>query len=141
MKSASLPLPGYRLLALGALAILLSAAPAAHVQAPERVYRLGMLSPSAGTLERLRAGVFPELARLGFIEGRNLVFEARVGTFEQLPALARELASAQPDVVMATGGPAIRAIRQTAGGTPIVGSFIGEDCRSNNPRITRLPST
>jgi putative tryptophan/tyrosine transport system substrate-binding protein len=115
------------LFALGAITVLVSAIPAAFAQSPERVYRLGMLSPSSGTIERLRAGVVPELARLGFIEGRNLVFEARFGTTEHLPALARELASMHPDVVMATGGPAIRAIRQAAGATPIVGSFIGED--------------
>jgi putative ABC transport system substrate-binding protein len=109
------------------LAILLSAGPAAFAQTPERVYRLGMLSPSSAMIERLRAGVLPELVRLGFIEGQNLVFEARSGTIEELPALARELAARHPGVVMATGGLAIRAARQASDTIPIVGSFIGED--------------
>jgi len=122
------PPPGRRaFLATGMLAVLLSAVPAAFAQSPERVYRLGMLSPSSGTIERLRAGVVPELARLGFIEGRNLFIAARFGTIEQLPALAHELASMHPDVVMAAGDVVIRAIRQATGATPIVGSFIGED--------------
>jgi putative tryptophan/tyrosine transport system substrate-binding protein len=73
------------------------------------------------------AGTFPELAKLGFVEGRNLVVEARVGTTEQLPALARELAATRPEVVLAVTAAAIRALRQEAGSTPIVGSFIGED--------------
>ena len=115
------------MLAAGALGIVLSAGPAAFAQAPERAYRLGMLSPSSGTFERRRAGVFyPELARLGFIEGQNLSVETRFGPTEQLPALAHELASMHPDVVMATG-PAIRAMHQVAPTIPIVGSAIGED--------------
>jgi len=116
-----------RLFALGVLAILSSAGSAAFAQAPERVHRLGMLSPSSGTIEKMRAGVLPELARLGFVERRNLIFEARFGTTEDLPALALELASLHPDVLMATGSSAIRAVRQTTNTIPIVGSFIGED--------------
>ena len=46
------------LLATGVLGILLSASPTAFAQAPEKVYRLGMLSPSSGTIEEL-----PALAR------------------------------------------------------------------------------
>jgi putative tryptophan/tyrosine transport system substrate-binding protein len=117
----------FDLLALGVLTILLSVGPAAFGQAPERVYRLGVLSPSSGTLEQSRAEAFPELARLGFVEGQNLVVEARFGPTEQLPALARELASVHPDVVIAAGGAAIRAMRQAAVATPIVGALIGED--------------
>jgi putative tryptophan/tyrosine transport system substrate-binding protein len=115
------------LLLLGALAVLISADPAAFAQGGDKVYRLGVLSPSAGTFERMRGTTFPELARLGFIEGRNLAVEARFGTTEQLPSLARELAATRPDVVLAVTAAAIRALRQEAGTTPIVGSFIGED--------------
>jgi putative ABC transport system substrate-binding protein len=115
------------LLLLGALAVLFSADPAAFAQSTNKIYRLGVLSPSAGSFEGMRSTTFPELARLGFIEGRNLVVKARFGTTEQLPALARELAATRPDVVLAVTGAAIRALRQEAGSTPIVGSFIGED--------------
>jgi putative ABC transport system substrate-binding protein len=114
------------LLRLGALGLWCCAA-ASFAQSADRVYRLGVLSPSAGSFDRMRTTTLPELARLGFIEGRNLVVEARFGTTEQLPALARELAATQPDAVLAVTPAAIRALRQEAGSTPIVASFVGED--------------
>jgi putative tryptophan/tyrosine transport system substrate-binding protein len=111
---------------LGALAILFLAAPPAFTQSVDKVYRLGILSPSSGVIERMRATMFPELARLGFTEGRNLVVETRLGPLEELPALARDLATVRPDAVVAVG-PAIRAMRDAAPATPIVGGFIGQD--------------
>jgi len=117
----------HTLLSLGLLAVLILAGVAAFAHADERVYRLGVLSPSAGSFDRMRGTTFPELARLGFIEGRNLVVETRFGTTEQLPALARQLAATSPEVVLAVGAAAIRALRQEAGSTPIVGSFICAD--------------
>ena len=104
-------------------------------QAPEKVYRLGVLSVSPGTLQRLRAVMFPELARLGFTEGRNLVVEARFGPIEELPALARQLAAANPDAIIAAGN-AIGAAQQATRTTAIIGSFIGED-----PVATGLAAT
>ena len=112
---------------LCALAVLILAVSAAFAQTANKVFRLGVLSPSADSFTRMRGTTIPELARLGFVEGRNLVVEARFGTTEQLPALARELAAARPDAVLAVTAAAIRALRQEAGATPIVASFIGED--------------
>jgi putative ABC transport system substrate-binding protein len=93
----------------------------------DKVYRLGILSPAAGPVQRIRATALPELARLGFTEGQNLAVEARVGTIELLSAAARDLASTHPDVIIAVGTAAIRAARQDDVATPIVGAFIGED--------------
>jgi putative ABC transport system substrate-binding protein len=95
-------------------------------QAPEKVYRLGVLSLSPGALQRLRAVMFPELAKLGFTEGRNFVVEARFGPMEELPALARQLVAANPDAIIA-GGNAIYAAQQATRTTAIIGTFIGED--------------
>ncbi len=114
------------LLLLG-LAIPFSTGRAAFAQRAGGVYRLGMLSPSAGAIERFRPILFPELARLGFNEGQNLIVEARFGATGELPALARSLAAARPEVVIAVGPAAIRAVREAAPATPIVGAFIGED--------------
>jgi len=74
----------------------------------------------------MRAVMFPELARLGFTEGRNLVVEARSGPMGELPALARQLAAANPDAIIAAGN-AIGAAQQATSTTAIIGSFIGED--------------
>jgi len=128
IRLASLPSAGalQRAFLVIMLALALSAAwrPAA---AAEKVYRLGILSPGAGVVERMQRTTFPELARLGFAEGKNLAIEVRAGPREQLPEMARQLAESRPDAVIAVGGSAIRAMRQTSPTIPIVGGFIGED--------------
>lgn len=96
-------------------------------QAPDKVYRLAILSPGAGVIERMRRTTIPELAKLGFSEGRNLILVIKSGAREELPDLAHELASGRPDVVIAVSGSAIRAMQQAAPSVPIVGAFIGED--------------
>jgi putative tryptophan/tyrosine transport system substrate-binding protein len=113
-------------LLLALLAISFSIGGEALPQTPERIYRLGVLSSSPGTLQRLRTVMFPELARLGFTEGRNFIVEARFGPMEELPTLARQLAAANPDAIIAAGN-AIGAAQQATSTIAIIGSFIGED--------------
>jgi putative ABC transport system substrate-binding protein len=87
---------------------------AARAQTPNRIYRLGHLANSPDSEAFTRQTTLPELARLGFVEGRNLVFDARVGEPDLLPALMRELLVGQPDAVVAVGpalGPAGAATR------------------------------
>jgi putative ABC transport system substrate-binding protein len=47
--------------------------------------------------------VVRRLGELGWVEGRNFVFDcvSAVGRIDQVPALARELVSRRPDVLMA----------------------------------------
>jgi putative ABC transport system substrate-binding protein len=115
------------LLLTGVVTVLCSAGPAAFAENVEKVHRLGVLSPGTGPVERMRTITFPELARLGFTEGRNLVIDVRAGPREQIPALAQDLTSTRPEVIIAVSAYAIRAIRQADGTVPIVGAFIGED--------------
>ena len=87
---------------------------AARAQTPNRIYRLGHLANSADSEAFTRQITLPELARLGFVEGRNLVLDARVGEPDALPGLMRELLAGQPDAVVAVGpaiGPAGAATR------------------------------
>jgi putative tryptophan/tyrosine transport system substrate-binding protein len=44
---------------------------------PERTYRVGVISISAGSIELFRRFGVPELAKRGFVEGRNLTLDAR----------------------------------------------------------------
>jgi putative ABC transport system substrate-binding protein len=111
----------------GLLSMAYSIGLAASAENAEKVYRLGVLSPGAGPVERVRTITLPELATLGFIEGRNLVVDVRAGTRERLPALAHDLVSNRPDVIIAVSATAIRAIQQADRTVPIVGAFIGED--------------
>ena len=52
---------------------------AARAQTQNRIYRLGHLATSSESEAFTRQTTLPELSRLGFVEGRNLVFDARVG--------------------------------------------------------------
>lgn len=108
------------------LTALIAAASCPSLAADE-VRRVGVLTPSAGILDKMKEILFPELARLGFAEGKNLQIERISGETEQLPLLAHQLASARPEVVIAVGAAAIRAVKNEASTTPIVGAFIGED--------------
>src|SRR5260370_41373449 len=72
-------------------------------QTPNRFYRLGHLANSSDSEAFTRQITLPELARLGFVEGRNLVFDARVGELDALPGLMRELLAARPDAIVAIG--------------------------------------
>ena len=117
-----------RLFFSGLLAVgMIFAGQGAFARDAEAVYRLGVLSPAAAPIQVIRDIALPELAKLGFTEGKNLVVEARVGSTEQLPTIARDLASTRPEVIIAVGAAAIRAIRNAGDRTPIVGAFIGED--------------
>jgi putative ABC transport system substrate-binding protein len=105
-----------RLLLLLALLI----APCAAPEGAERLFRLGQLMPSAATLEYTRKVTFPELAQLGFEEGRNLVVEERIGDADAVDRLAQELVATKPDAIIAMGSDATRAARATTSTVPIV---------------------
>ena len=86
----------------------------ARAQTPNRIYRLAHISNSADSETFTRQITLPELAKLGFVEGRNLVFDGRVGELDALPGLMGELLAGQPDAVVAVGpaiGPAGAATR------------------------------
>src|SRR5215204_2790144 len=90
---------------------------------PQKLWRLGFLSP--GYRDQTfgsRITAVEELGRRGFVEGKNLVVDARFaeGLTDRLPELARELAKERPDAVIAVSNPAIRTARQAAPDTPIV---------------------
>ena len=74
---------------------LLAGAMPVHAQTPNRVYRLGHLANSPASETFTRDITLPELAKLGFVEGRNLVFDGRVGSSSDAQSgLMRELLAA-----------------------------------------------
>jgi putative ABC transport system substrate-binding protein len=104
----------------------------ARAQQPGRVRRVGVLL--AGTLEgdgeteaRLKA-LRERLAKLGWIEGRNLalIVRAFTGEGEQIRAYARELAGLSLDVILVVSNPVLAAMRQAAPATPIVFVQVGD---------------
>lgn len=102
-----------------ALPMLTGAMPAL-AQTANRVYRLGHLANSEASVTFTRQISLPELARLGFVEGRNLVFDSRVGGQDAMPGLMNELLAARPDAIIAIGPTAIAAAGAATGTVPIV---------------------
>ena len=93
---------------------------AARAQTPSRVYRLAHLATSSESEAFTRQTTLPELARLGFAEGRNLVFDARVGEPDLLPVLMRDLLAGQPDVIVAIGPVELRVASAATRIVPVV---------------------
>jgi putative tryptophan/tyrosine transport system substrate-binding protein len=107
-----------------AFTVLLPSTLVARAQAADKIWRLGVLSPIDSPLMSM---TLSELAARGFVEGRNLVVDIRVGTAERMPELARELVSTRPDVIMAVSDWAVDAAREATKSIPIVASPMGRD--------------
>jgi putative ABC transport system substrate-binding protein len=116
------------------LGILGSAAAAwprpAHAQQPGRTYRVGLLVTGGafGAGDERRKTIVEGLAARGFVDGRNLVFDVRLGEgrYERLSESATALKVANTDVVVTFGYPAALAAKTFAQGVPIVVTGSGD---------------
>ena len=85
--------------------------------------RVGLLFPTPfGRAPALRQA----LAQLGWIEGRNLRIDVYPGPLEQIDDRAAELVRSAPDVIIAFGIPATRAVQQRTRIIPIVFLSVGD---------------
>ncbi len=98
---------------LSALCVVFSASSAALAEAADKVWRLGVLSLIDNPV--MHSNTLSELAARGFVEGRNLVVDVRIGTADQMPALARALVGAGPDVIMALSDWAVYPLERLRG--------------------------
>jgi putative ABC transport system substrate-binding protein len=105
-----------RALALAALALLVTAA-AAAAQAPAR---LAVLAPTTAAEPDVRRWVLPELARAGFVEGRNLILNIWVGPPSDFPKLARDIVATKPRAILTISSLALPALRGETSTIPIV---------------------
>ena len=105
---------------------------AARSQEPQKVYKVGRLSPgsladplSKATFEAFQDG----LRDLGWVEGKNIVIENRwTGDKpESAGSLAAELVRLKVDVIVAVGSPMVQAAKQATTAIPIVMSGSGAD--------------
>jgi putative ABC transport system substrate-binding protein len=106
---------------LAAAAILLVAgSTAALAQPAPKVYRIGFVSPaSAGpTLDAFRQA----LRELGYVEGRNVVIEARFaeGRSERIPELVAEVLRSNVDVLLVGSTVGALAAKKATATVPIV---------------------
>ncbi|MEJ8823689.1 ABC transporter substrate-binding protein [Variovorax humicola] len=116
---------------LVALAVGAACAPRALLaqQQSSKLLRIGYLDTSSASiagirLDRLRAG----LRDLGYVEGRNIVIDARwaEGAYERLPELAAALLAQKLDVVVAAGPAAIQTVRKATTTLPVVFAASGD---------------
>ena len=98
----------------------------AQAQPAAKVYRVGALfnrvpGPEFEVLKK-------ELARLGYVEGANIVFEPRFaeGKLDRLPGFAAELVAMNVDVIYTYGGPPTNAARKATTTIPIVAALVAD---------------
>lgn len=115
-----------QVLALTGLAL---ASPRALFAQGRRVFRIALFDE---TSEKARpsdwAAFRARLRELGLREGENAEYVARFANseHERLPALAKELVAAKPDVIVCGGTPATRAALRVTESVPIVFTAAGD---------------
>jgi putative tryptophan/tyrosine transport system substrate-binding protein len=102
--------------------------PTANAQQSTKIYRIGILSAGAPPLARGEAAFIAALQELGWIEGKNIVFEYRHANndLDRLPALAAELVELKVDVIVTRGTLAPLATKQATSTIPIVMASAGD---------------
>ena len=122
---------------LGTLTGGLLASPfAAPAQQPGKVYRVGLIFTTAPVSEMMGPNpVHPlviafldELRALGYVQGRNLVFEPRSaeGKFERFREILEELVSLKMDVIVTNGNSMTRRAKEVTSVVPIVMVFVND---------------
>jgi len=127
---------------LALLAALLSPLGAAAVEPADRVVRIGFLSQSPDLPDSNSGRIRRHLAKFGYVEGRNLVIEARDGHGD--PALlkraAAELVALKVDLIFAITSPAAFAAKAATDRIPIVvwAAHGAVETQASNARATAL---
>ena len=95
----------------------------ARAQQPERIRRIGVLTPKQDFVDRNDVAAFTnEFQRLGWEEGRNfhLEYRAVVPNEEQLRSAAADLVDLKSEVILVVTSPALRAAQGATDTVPIV---------------------
>jgi putative tryptophan/tyrosine transport system substrate-binding protein len=113
--------------------LLAGAARAPRAQERARQHRIAIINPAGPVADisetsgdalfrRIYQPFFEELRRLGDVEGQNLTVERYSGEGRPagFPDLAREVASRNPDVIVAISNPVVEAARAATATIPIV---------------------
>jgi putative ABC transport system substrate-binding protein len=94
-----------------------------QAQQPAGIHRIGILSPSSGSVFPARVEAFRQrLRQLGYVEGKNILIEYSYaeGKNERVPDLAAELVHLKVDIIVTTGSIATLAAKKASGTIPIV---------------------
>ena len=113
-------------LTLGAGALT---APLASFAQQPKIFRIGWISNDrAGSKSPFLAAVREGLRDLGYIEGQNLIIDARwgEGSSERIEQFAAELVKSKPHIIVAQGGPAVYPVQRAGATMPVVFGFSGD---------------
>lgn len=112
----------FALVAVGATSV-----PVRLFAQPQRVRRIGVVLPG-GAWDQGVTELRARLRALGWTEGTNLAIEVRYAEnrFERFPALVKELAERNVDVIVVTSTPGTRAAKETTSLTPIVFAHVAD---------------
>jgi putative tryptophan/tyrosine transport system substrate-binding protein len=125
-----------RTLVLLALAFATTLLNPDHLDADEsvrRIVQIGYVSAgSASTYGSYFSAFREQLKKLGYVEGRDLVIEARWadGHIDRLPALMAEAVKQKIDVIVTSATPGAMAAKNATSTIPIVGVAMGDPVRS-----------
>ena len=120
-----------RFVTAAVIVLLASSVGTAAAQSPDRVSRVGYISPGSSSesfrlrrFEAFRQG----LRELGYVEGRNITLEPRwaEGKYDRYPALAADLVRLKVHVIVTVGGAATEAAQQATRTIPIVMSVVND---------------
>jgi ABC-type uncharacterized transport system substrate-binding protein len=111
--------------------LLLAVAVIADAQQPNKVLRIGYLTPLNPATESTRSeAIRLALRERGYIEGQSIAIEYRYaeGKRDRLPELAAELVRLKVDIIVVAGGDGpIRAAKNATKTIPIVMTGLGPD--------------
>src|SRR4030095_7131445 len=103
--------------------VLFAVAVIAEAQQPKKIPRIGYLTNAPLSVISTNRDAFRQgLRELGYIEGKNIIFEWRSGeqSRERQRAMAAELVRLKVDVIVAGGSGDIRAAKEATSTIPIV---------------------
>jgi ABC-type uncharacterized transport system substrate-binding protein len=109
--------------------LLLASMHRAEAQQTGKIHRIGFLGATSSYSVADRTEAFRQgLRELGYVEGRNIVFEWRYadGKVDRLPALAGELVGLKADIIITQGSASTRAVQQATRKIPIVMTASGD---------------
>jgi putative ABC transport system substrate-binding protein len=95
-------------------------------QEPGRRYRIGVVAPNARSLQTIRELTVPELARLGFVEGDNLVLDLRAAPDDSVQGLVEDVVRGRPDLIVAITNRMSAQAQRATSAIPII-MYGGDD--------------
>jgi ABC-type uncharacterized transport system substrate-binding protein len=111
-----------KIIAFALCSLLLAPSFPAEAQQQSKIPKVGWLGVRPAASDTGRELLAREFRALGYVEGKNIVFEYRSADdkLDRLPALADELVRLKVDVLLASATPAAVAAKNATGTIPIV---------------------